>query len=112
MTKEEEWDGEVFSISPYELVPADPAYSAYNGSLTTPPCSEVILLSRCGDGFLVGDLCKCPNVLVGRAMRPFVSYNHAGLILRSLWSLCSHPYLLWTLTGCSVDRHERPDTHQ
>ena len=29
-------------INPYDLIPVNLAYSHYKGSLTTPPCSEVI----------------------------------------------------------------------
>ena len=32
----------VGGINPYELIPPNTAYSHYKGSLTTPPCSEVI----------------------------------------------------------------------
>ncbi|CAM9576748.1 unnamed protein product, partial [Laminaria digitata] len=30
------------SINPYDLIPSSMAYSHYMGSLTTPPCSEIV----------------------------------------------------------------------
>ena len=38
---EESDEDEEFTVSPYEMLPASPAYSHYMGSLTTPPCTEV-----------------------------------------------------------------------
>ncbi|CAM9170206.1 unnamed protein product, partial [Laminaria digitata] len=32
--------GKVDPVKPYNLLPANPAYSHYVGSLTTPPCTE------------------------------------------------------------------------
>ena len=37
---------EVFVTRIYDMMPSNPAFSHYNGSLTTPPCTEVTPLSK------------------------------------------------------------------
>ena len=41
---------EVFVTRVYDLLPSNPVFSHYNGSLTTPPCTEVTPLSKHNTG--------------------------------------------------------------
>nr|QOY24575.1 carbonic anhydrase alpha type [Saccharina japonica]QOY24576.1 carbonic anhydrase alpha type [Saccharina japonica] len=43
-------------INPYELIPSDMAYSHYMGSLTTPPCSEIVRWVVMSTPTVIGDL--------------------------------------------------------
>ncbi|CAN0233109.1 unnamed protein product, partial [Discosporangium mesarthrocarpum] len=55
------WDqmmgiGSPFSGMPYDILPADPSYYHYRGSLTTPPCSEVVMWIVLASPVLMSDV--------------------------------------------------------